>query len=105
MTTTDGTHPRHRLDEVIHTPVRLSIVAALAEVDEAAFSRVRDAIEVTDSVLSKHATRLEAAGYVKIRKGYVGKRPRTWLSLTRAGRTAYRDHLHALRTIAGDPPD
>jgi len=50
-------------------------------------------------------TRLEEAGYVKIRKGYVGKRLRTWLSLTRAGRTAYRDHLHALRAIVGDPPD
>jgi DNA-binding MarR family transcriptional regulator len=105
MTTTDGTHPRHRLDEVIHTPVRLSIVAALDDVDEVAFSHLRDAIEVSDSVLSKHVTRLEDAGYVKVRKGYVGKRPRTWISLTRAGRTAYRDHLHALRTIAGDPPE
>lgn len=102
MTTTDGVHPRHRLDEVIHAPVRFSIVAALDGVDEAAFSRVRDAIEVSDSVLSKHATRLEDAGYVRIRKGYVGKRPRTWLSLTRAGRAAYEDHLRALRTIAGD---
>jgi hypothetical protein len=49
--------------------------------------------------------RASSAGYVKVRKGYVGKRPRTWISLTRAGRTAYRDHLHALRTIAGDPPE
>lgn len=105
MTATEDAHPRHRLDEVIHTPVRFSIVAALEDVDEAAFAHVRDAIEVSDSVLSKHATRLEEAGYVRIRKGYVGKRPRTWLSLTRAGRAAYRDHLHALRTIAGDPPD
>jgi DNA-binding MarR family transcriptional regulator len=105
MTVTDGAHPRHGLDEVIHTPVRFSIVSALGEVDEVAFSHLRDAIEVSDSVLSKHATRLEEAGYVKIRKGYVGKRPRTWLSLTRAGRTAYRDHLRALRAIVGDPPD
>lgn len=104
MTTDNGTHARHRLDEVIHTPVRFSIVAALTDVDEAAFPHLRDAIEVSDSVLSKHATRLEEAGYVKIRKGYVGKRPRTWISLTSAGRTAYQDHLNALRTIAGDPP-
>lgn len=105
MTKTDGAHPRHRLNEVIHTPVRFSIVSALDEVDEAAFSHLRDAIEVSDSVLSKHATRLEEAGYVKIRKGYVGKRPRTWLSLTRTGRTAYRDHLQALRALVGDPHD
>ena len=100
MSTTDGQHARHRLDELIHAPVRLSIVAALAQVDEAEFAHVRDTVEVSDSVLSKQATQLEAAGYVKIRKGYVGKRPRTWLSLTPAGRTAYTGHLEALRAIA-----
>lgn len=82
-------------------PVRFSIVAALADVDEAEFGHVRDAVETSDSVLSKQSTQLEAAGYVRIRKGYVGKRPRTWLSLTSAGRDAYARHLEALRTIAG----
>lgn len=99
--TATGHHARHRLDEVIHSPVRFSIVAALATVDEAEFASVRDAIEVSDSVLSKQTGALAAAGYVKARKGYVGKRPRTWLSLTRAGRAAYESHLAALREIAG----
>ncbi|GAA4725528.1 hypothetical protein GCM10025782_24550 [Pedococcus ginsenosidimutans] len=94
-------HARHRLDEVIHAPVRFSITAALASVDEAEFATVRDAVEVSDSVLSKQVSTLESAGYVKVRKGYVGKRPRTWLSLTRSGRTAYEHHLAALREIAG----
>jgi DNA-binding MarR family transcriptional regulator len=94
-------HARHQLDEVIHAPVRFSIVAALATTDEAEFGAVRDAIEVSDSVLSKQVSTLEAAGYVKVRKGYVGKRPRTWLKLTRAGRAAYERHLAALRAIAG----
>lgn len=94
-------HARHRIDEVIHAPVRFSIVAALASVDEAEFALVRDSVEVSDSVLSKQVSTLEAAGYVKVRKGYVGKRPRTWLSLTRTGRTAYAQHLMALREIAG----
>ena len=100
MSTTEGQHARHRLDELIHAPVRLSIVATLAQVDEAEFAHVRDTVEVSDSVLSKQATQLEAAGYVKIRKGHVGKRPRTWLSLTPAGRSAYTSHLDALRAIA-----
>ena len=100
MSTRAGRHALHRLDELIHAPVRLSIVAALAQVDEAEFARVRDTVEVSDSVLSKQAAQLEAAGYVKIRKGYVGKRPRTWLSLTPTGRTAYTGHLEALRAIA-----
>ncbi|WP_231250221.1 winged helix-turn-helix domain-containing protein [Nocardioides furvisabuli] len=97
-----SSHARHGLDEVIHAPVRFSIVAALASVDEAEFALVRDTVEVSDSVLSRQVAQLEAAGYVKVRKGYVGKRPRTWLSLTRAGRTAYRAHLDALRAIAGE---
>jgi DNA-binding MarR family transcriptional regulator len=92
---------RLRLDEVIHAPVRFSIVAALATVDEAEFAAVRDAVAISDSVLSKAAGVLEQAGYVKVKKGYVGKRPRTWLSLTAQGRQAYAAHLAALREIAG----
>lgn len=101
MTAVDAGHARHRLDDVIHHPVRFSIMAALASVDEAQFKAVRDGVEVSDSVLSKQASTLHDAGYVKIRKGHVGKWPRTWLSLTRAGRQAYARHLTALREIAG----
>lgn len=94
-------HARHRLDEVIHAPVRFSIMAALAGVDDAEFATIRDAVEVTDSTLSKQVAVLEKAGYVTVRKGYVGKRPRTWISLSRDGRRAYESHLAALRAIAG----
>ncbi|KXO89683.1 ArsR family transcriptional regulator [Tsukamurella pulmonis] len=100
MTSTDGGHARHRLDDVIHAPVRFSIVAALSKVEYAEFAAVRDAVELSDSVLSKQASQLETAGYVKITKGYVGKRPRTWLSLTAQGRRAFAAHLDALRAIA-----
>ena len=102
MTTTGPTHPRLRLDDVIHAPVRFSIMATLGSADEAEFAFVRDTIQVSDSVLSRQASTLEAAGYVKIKKGYVGKRPRTWLSLTKAGRVAFNNHLAALRDIAGE---
>jgi chorismate mutase len=92
-----STHPRHRLDEVIHAPVRFSIMATLAAVDKAEFSFVRDTVEVSGSVLSRQVSTLEAAGYVKVTKGYVGKRPRTWLSLTRDGREASIAHVGALQ--------
>lgn len=95
------THPRHQLDELLAAPVRLSIVAMLAGTDKAEFSLVRDTVEVSDSVLSKQASTLESAGYLKITKGYVGKRPRTWYSLTKKGRTVFESHLAALRQIAG----
>lgn len=92
-------HPRLQLDEYLSLPVRLSIVAALARVDDAEFAAVRDAIEVSDPVLSKQVGILEGASYVSTRKGYVGKRPRTWLSLTDEGRAALRRHLTALHTL------
>ncbi|MFC7385863.1 winged helix-turn-helix domain-containing protein [Sphaerisporangium rhizosphaerae] len=87
------------LNPVIHAPVRLRVMSLLAAVEEAEFAFVRDEVEVSDSVMSKHAAALESAGYVAIRKGHVGKRPRTWLRLTPEGRRAYTSHVAALRDI------
>lgn len=95
-------HPRHQFDEHLNSPVRLSILAALAKVDEAEFKMVRDTVEVSDSVLSKQVGVLEAAGYVRVKKGYAGKRPRTWLRASTAGRDALQRHLSALRATIGD---
>ena len=95
-----GEHPRHDLDEVIHAPVRFSVMAILAAAEEAEFAFVRDGVQVSDSVLSKTVSTLESAGYVAVRKGYVGKRPRTWLRLTHQGRQAFSAHVVALRAIA-----
>ncbi|WP_308294605.1 MULTISPECIES: transcriptional regulator [Streptomyces] len=87
------------LDGVIHHPTRLTLVAFLSACDEAEFAAVRDGCRVSDSVLSKNASALEAAGYLRVRKGHVGKRPRTWLSLTPAGRQALARHLAALQDL------
>ena len=94
-------HPRHDLvDELMH-PVRFSLVATLAATESAEFAVVRDQLQVSDSVLSRQASQLEELGIVKIKKGYVGKRPRTWLSLTAEGLRRWQAHVDALRTIAG----
>ncbi len=100
--TSDGApeHPRHQLDEHIHAPVRFVVMATLASAEEAEFGFVRDGVQVSDSVLSKTVSALERAGYVEVRKGYVGKRPRTWLRLSRRGRAAFTAHVAALRAIA-----
>ncbi len=92
-------HPRHALDELIHTPVRLSVMAALAATDKTDFRFLRDTIEVSDSLLSKHVLTLEQAGYVLVEKTFEGKRARTWLSLTRTGRKAFRDYVAALKQL------
>jgi DNA-binding HxlR family transcriptional regulator len=94
-------HPRTRLDDVIHAPVRLSIMAAPAGADRIDFGYLRELVEVSVSLLSKHMTTLENSGYIELIKGYHGKRPRTWYCLTDTGRTAYLDYLAALTEIIG----
>ncbi|GAA3116121.1 transcriptional regulator [Planomonospora alba] len=101
-----GSHPRHELDDVIHAPVRLSIMAALAAAEKAEFRFLRDTIEVSDSLLSKHILTLEEAGYVEVEKSFVGKRPRTRLSLTDSGRRAFDTYVSVLqRLMTGSPHD
>jgi DNA-binding MarR family transcriptional regulator len=95
-------HPRHQLDEVIHAPVRLSVMAALANAERITFGFLRDTVEVSDSLLSKHIATLEAAGYVAVVKGYEGKRPRTWFSLTGQGRAAFRRYRETLQLLIGN---
>jgi DNA-binding MarR family transcriptional regulator len=92
-------HPRHELAEPLSHPVRFSIVALLAPATRVEFSFVRDRVEVSDSVLSRQVSALEQAGLVKVHKGFVGKRARTWLSLTAQGRRTFERHLAALRRI------
>ena len=94
-----GSHPRYRLDELIHAPVRLSIVAALAAVDRMDFRLLRDTVEVSDSLLSKHLTALENAGYVEIGKGRLGRRTQTWILLTAAGAAAFDGYQQVLQLI------
>jgi DNA-binding MarR family transcriptional regulator len=97
----DVTHPRHDLDELLIHAVRFSIIAALAHVEKAEFAAVRDSVEISDPMLSKQVALLEKAHYVHVQKGRVGRRPRTWLSLTGEGKAAYEKHVGALRAIAG----
>ena len=98
-TTTNGDHPRHGLDDEFNSPVRFSIVAALAQGERVEFAFLRDVVQVSDSVLSKQTARLETAGVIKIHKGYVGKRPRTWLSITAQGASRYQQHTAALQAV------
>ncbi|MFD4141787.1 MULTISPECIES: winged helix-turn-helix domain-containing protein [unclassified Streptomyces] len=88
-------------DEVIHAPNRLQICTMLAAVDAMEFSVVRDALGVTDSVLSKHLKVLQTAGYLSITKARGRSYPRTWISLTPDGRQALAGHIAELRRIVG----
>jgi DNA-binding MarR family transcriptional regulator len=87
------------LDPLIHAPARLQVLATLSAVSEAEFATLRDVLDVSDSVLSKHISALADAGYVRSRKGVQAGRRTTWIALTGAGREALRAHVAALRRL------
>jgi DNA-binding transcriptional ArsR family regulator len=86
-------------DATLHPPARLEIAALLARVDEAEFATIRDIVEVSDSVLSKHLSALAEAGYVRLRKASQGGRQRTWAALSRSGHTAFAAHVSTLHSL------
>lgn len=88
-----------RFDDLIHAPTRLAIVSLLAAAEWADFKFIRDSASLSDSALSKQLATLEQAHYIEIRRGFVGKRPRTSARLTPAGRAAFEQHLAALQEM------
>lgn len=97
-------------DPLIHPITRLSICGLLAAgADWVEFAALRDAAGISDSVLSKQSRVLEGAGYVEVRKGAVGRRPRTWFRLTAQGRRAVAGHLawlaHLEETVSAGTRD
>lgn len=87
------------LDPHIHAPARLQLVTMLTAVTETEFATLRDAIAVSDSVLSKHVSALAGVGYVASRKGMRAGRRTTWVRLTSEGRKALDAHVAALRAL------
>jgi DNA-binding MarR family transcriptional regulator len=87
------------IDEILHSRVRLAIVAFLAGANTVEFSAVRDAIRTTDGNASVHLRKLEDAGYIAVHKHFVSRRPQTLYTLTPRGRQALLDYVAHLETL------
>lgn len=87
------------IDETIHQRTRLAIMAALAAVKGLDFNELKAELGLTDGNLSTHAATLEKAGYVKVAKGFRGRKPRTTLELTAKGRKAMTNYIALLQGI------
>ena len=95
----DDAHPSQRLHGVVHQRVRLGILAVLSEADQADFTYLKETLGLTDGNLSRHLQVLDEAGFVRIEKTFEGRRPRTWVTSTKAGRAAFASELAALREL------
>ncbi len=92
-------HPVNGLDDVVHQRVRLGVLAVTHEARRVEFGFLRTTLELTAGNLSQHLTVLEKAGLVTVEKGYEGRRGRTWVQLTKAGRQALHEEIAALKPL------
>jgi DNA-binding MarR family transcriptional regulator len=92
-------HPANGLEDVVHQRVRLGILAIAHEARQVEFGFLRNTLQLTAGNLGQHLTVLEKAELIHVEKGYEGKRPRTWVTLTVAGETALRDEIAHLKQL------
>ncbi|WP_371030982.1 transcriptional regulator [Pseudoclavibacter sp. JSM 162008] len=97
--------PSAEFDPIIHAPARLRIMTTLAESlddgDEMTFSKLRSLLDMTPGNLTTHLSKLEDAGYVVINKAFAGRKPVTYLTISPAGRAAFRSYRTALLKLLG----
>jgi DNA-binding MarR family transcriptional regulator len=90
------------LDDVIHQPVRLRIMAALTSLDareQVDFSYLKGKLDLTDGNLGAHLRALEDAHYILVEKTFVERRPKTFVAASAVGRKAFQAHVAALQAI------
>lgn len=92
------------IDKLIHEPARMVIMIVLYAVAEADFVFLTQETGLTHGNLSSHLSKLEDAGYVRVKKEFVDKKPRTVLSLTLEGRKAFRDYRQTLQRLLDTLP-
>ncbi|KCZ92409.1 winged helix-turn-helix domain-containing protein [Hyphomonas johnsonii] len=95
----DNPYNHNDIDDVIHGRLRLGIMAYLSSVNPAVFGELKEKVGATDGNLSTHLRKLEEAGYVRIEKRFVGKRPQTRVFLTDAGRSAWLAWLDRMQAL------
>ncbi len=91
--------PTEHLDDIVHQRVRLGILTVVHEAPRVDFNYLKETLRLTGGNLSQHLRILEDAGFVDIDKVIEGRRPRTWVSITRIGRRALRQEIAALKAI------
>ena len=88
-----------QLDEIIHSRIRLAVIAVLITVDEAEFIFLRDKVNATDGNLSTHLKKLDEAGYIAVNKSFENRKPVSRYLLTQKGRKAFEIYVERLEKL------
>ena len=97
--------PLADIDRIIHEPARLMILALLYVVESGDFTFLMRQTGLTWGNLSSHMSKLEGAGYIEVKKEFVGRKPRTMLRLTDEGRAAFQEYVQSMKQVFDDLTD
>jgi DNA-binding MarR family transcriptional regulator len=92
-------NPIEHLNKIFDSRIRLGIMSALMVNETLNFNDLKELIEVTDGNLATHLKTLEENNYLKVQKGFIGRKTNTTYSITKAGEKAFKSHLEALEKM------
>ncbi|MGN6437124.1 MAG: winged helix-turn-helix domain-containing protein [Agriterribacter sp.] len=92
-------NPIENLNKVFDSRIRLGIMSSLIVNEEVNFNQLKEIVEVTDGNLASHLKTLEENGYIKVQKGFIGRKTNTTYSVTKSGEKAFKAHLDALEQM------
>ncbi len=92
-------NPIDQLNKIFDSRIRLGIMSSLLVNEKMSFNELKELIAVTDGNLASHLKTLEESGYVKVQKGFIGRKTNTSYSVTKAGEKAFKQHLDALEKM------
>ena len=92
-------NPIENLNKTFDSRVRLGIMSTLMVNDQINFNDLKQLIDVTDGNLASHIKALEESGYIKVNKGFIGRKTNTTYVVTKVGQKAFQQHLSALEKI------
>ena len=95
----NSTNPISGLNKVFDNRIRMGVMSVLMVNEEMSFNDLKQLMEVTDGNLATHLITLEENGFIKVHKGFIGRKTNTTYSITRAGQKAFSDHIAALEQI------
>jgi DNA-binding MarR family transcriptional regulator len=87
------------LNKAFENRIRLGIMSILMVNDRVEFSTLKEMLDITDGNLASHISALEKAEYVEVKKQFIGKKPNTTYTVTKAGKKAFNEHLDALEKL------
>ena len=88
-----------QLNKVFDNRIRLGIMSALLVNDSVSYNDLKELLQVTDGNLASHLKGLEDSGYIKVQKGFIGRKTNTTYSVSKAGEKAFRLHLDVLEQM------